>query len=145
MQWGEKNEAVLDSKSEQAQILLADLSVFFSKRDMTDSRHTPMGIPWFDEVQHQNNSQSPFGNNYQLPRWLSGKESTCQCSRLGFDLWVRKISWRRKWLPTSVFLPGKFCGQRSLAGYSPWGHKRVGHDLATKQQPRVCRHFTFPY
>ena len=29
--------------------------------------------------------------------------------------------------------PGKSCGQRSLAGYSPWGHKRVEHDLATKQ------------
>ena len=30
---------------------------------------------------------------------------------------------RRKWQSTPVFLPGKFCGQRSLAGYSPWGHK----------------------
>ena len=37
--------------------------------------------------------------------------------------WVRKIPWRRKWLPTPVFLPGEFHGQRSLAGYSPWGHK----------------------
>ena len=31
--------------------------------------------------------------------------------------------WRRQWQPTPVFLPGEFCGQRSLAGYSPWGHK----------------------
>ena len=38
-----------------------------------------------------------------------------------------------KWQPTPVFLPRKSHGQRSLAGYSPWGHKRVGHDLATKQ------------
>ena len=30
---------------------------------------------------------------------------------------------RRKWQPTPVFLPGKSHGQRSLAGYSPWGHK----------------------
>ena len=37
--------------------------------------------------------------------------------------WVRKISWRRKWQPTPVLLPGKFHGQRSLAGYSPWGCK----------------------
>ena len=37
--------------------------------------------------------------------------------------WVRKIPWRRKWQPTPVFLPGEFHGQRSLAGYSPWGHK----------------------
>ena len=40
-----------------------------------------------------------------------------------FDPWVGKISWTRKWQPTPVFLPGKFHVQRSLAGYSPWGHK----------------------
>ena len=51
-----------------------------------------------------------------------------------YDPWVGKISWRRKWQPTLVFLPGKFHGQRRLVGYSPWGHKRVGHDLVTKQQ-----------
>ena len=34
---------------------------------------------------------------------------------------VRKIPWRREWQPTPVFLLGKFHGQRSLAGYSPWG------------------------
>ena len=37
------------------------------------------------------------------------------------------ISWRRKWQPMPVFLPGKSCGQRSLVGFCPWGH-RVGHD-----------------
>ena len=42
--------------------------------------------------------------------------------------------WRRKWQPTPVFLPGNFHGQGILAGYGPWGHKRVGHNLATKQQ-----------
>ena len=36
---------------------------------------------------------------------------------------VRKIPWRRECLPTPVFLPGEFHGQRTLAGYSPWGHK----------------------
>ena len=36
-----------------------------------------------------------------------------------FHLWVRKIPWRRKWLPTLIFLPGKSHGQRSLASYSP--------------------------
>ena len=33
------------------------------------------------------------------------------------------MPWRRKWHPTPIFLPGKSHGQRSLAGYSPWGHK----------------------
>ena len=37
--------------------------------------------------------------------------------------WVRKIPWRRKWQPTPVFVPGESHGQRSLAGYSPWGRK----------------------
>ena len=36
--------------------------------------------------------------------------------------------------PIPLFLPGEFRGQRSLVGYSPWGCKSVGHDLATKQQ-----------
>ena len=45
--------------------------------------------------------------------------------RHGFDPWVGKIHWRRNWQPTPVFLPGKFHGQRSLAGYSPWGHKEL--------------------
>ena len=40
-----------------------------------------------------------------------------------FDPWVGKISWRRPWQPTPVFLPGKSYGRRKLAGYSPWGHK----------------------
>ena len=37
--------------------------------------------------------------------------------------WVGKIPWSRTWQPTPVFLPGESHGQRSLAGYSPWGHK----------------------
>ena len=36
----------------------------------------------------------------------------------GFSAWVGKITWRRKWKPTLVFLPGKSHGQRSLLGYS---------------------------
>ena len=39
-----------------------------------------------------------------LLRWLSGKKPACQHSKCGFDPWVRKISWRRKWQPTPVFL-----------------------------------------
>ena len=53
----------------------------------------------------------------------SGKETACQCRRPGFCPWVGKIPWRREWRPTPVFLPGKSHGQRSLVGYSPWGHK----------------------
>ena len=52
-----------------------------------------------------------------FPWCLSGKELPCQYRRRrrrGFDPWVRKIPWRRKWQPTPVFLPGEFHEQRSL-------------------------------
>ena len=61
-----------------------------------------------------------------FPRWHTGKESTCQyrrCKRCGFDPWVGKILWSGKWQPTTVFSSAEFHGQRSLAGYSLWGHK----------------------
>ena len=51
-----------------------------------------------------------------------------------FNSWVGKIPWKRAWQPTPVFLPGKSHGQRGLEDYSPKGHERVGHKLATKQQ-----------
>ena len=72
-------------------------------------------------------------------KWLStwgfpgdarDKGRACQCRshrRQGFNPWIGKIPWRRKWQPTPVFLPGKFYRQRSLAGYSPW-RLRVRHD-----------------
>ena len=58
----------------------------------------------------------------------------------GSILGLGRSPWRRKWQPTPVFLPGKFHGQRSLVGYSLWGHKRVGYDLPAKQQKL---YFTF--
>ena len=64
--------------------------------------------------------------------WLSDKESACKCKRRRFDCWVGKIPWKRKWQATPVFLLGKSHRQRSLKGCSPWGHKRVVHELANK-------------
>ena len=64
-----------------------------------------------------------------LPRGPSGKESACQCRRLRFHPWIRKIPQRSKWQPTPVLLPGKSHGQKSLVGYSPWS-RRVRHDWA---------------
>ena len=48
-----------------------------------------------------------------------------QCGRLGFDPWVRKILWRRKWQPTPVPLPGISHGRRSLVSYCPWGREEL--------------------
>ena len=68
-----------------------------------------------------------------LPWWLSGKEFTCQGRRLrrcGFDPWFRKIPWRRKWQPTSVFLPGEFQTEEP-GGLQFMGSQSVGHDSVT--------------
>ena len=46
-----------------------------------------------------------------------------RCRGCHFNHWVRKFPWRRVWQPTPVFLPGESQGQRSLAGYCPWGRK----------------------
>ena len=62
-----------------------------------------------------------------FPGGTSGKELACQRrrhKRCGFNPWVGKILWRRAWQHTKVFLPGESHGQRSLAGYSPAGHKK---------------------
>ena len=55
----------------------------------------------------QARSGDGFGGRKQwLPRWLSGKEAACQCRRVRFHPWIRKMPWR---------------------SYSPWGHG-VRHD-----------------
>ena len=58
-----------------------------------------------------------------FPGGSDSKASCLQWGRPGFDPWVRKILWRRKWQPTPILLPGKYQGRRSLVGYSPWDHK----------------------
>ena len=70
-----------------------------------------------------------------FPDGLADKESPSQCKihrKWGFDPWIRKIPWSRKWQLTPVFLPGKSLGQRSLMGYTPWDCKESKHDWATK-------------
>ena len=67
-----------------------------------------------------------------LPKGGSdGKESAFDSGRSQFGPWVGKIPWRGEWLPTLVLLRREFHGQRSMKGYSLWGHKRVRHDRST--------------
>ena len=64
-----------------------------------------------------------------IPRWLSGKESACQCGRHKrprFSPWIGKIPWRRAWQPTPVFLLENPRDRGAWwATYSLWG-RRVG-------------------
>ena len=68
--------------------------------------------------------------------------------RSKFNLWVGKIPWSRAWQPTPVFLPEKYHRQRSLAGYSPWGHKELDMTGASEHAyqtlfMRQCVHITY--
>jgi len=93
-----------------------------------DCRHQPMGmvlaatrkntdnkqgkweaLVWKQTSWEELSTQENLGSDPEtvgLPKWQSGKEPTCQCRRhrrLGFDSWVGRIPWRRKWQPTLVF------------------------------------------
>ena len=79
---------------------------------------------------------SNYTENWALPRWLSSKESACKY--VDQETLIRKIP--RSGRPPGegngnpLQYPGKFHRQRSLGSCSPWGRRRVGHDLVTKQQ-----------
>ena len=88
-----------------------------------------------------------------------GKEPACKCRRSkiqSLNPWVGKIPWSRKWQSTPLLLPGEFHGQRSLAGYSPQGHKdqtclkqlrtdSIDHNTLRKilKELGIPEHFTF--
>ena len=58
-----------------------------------------------------------------FPGGSDDKESAWNVGDWGLIPGSGRFPWRRKWQAIPVFLPGGFHGQRSLAGYSPWGHK----------------------
>ena len=95
-------------------------AVLFTRAKAWRQPHCPSGDKRTKKRQH-----TPGAS-----RWLGGQESALQCRRCkkhGFSRWVWKIPCRRGWPPIPVFFPGELHGQRSLAGYSPRGH-RVRHD-----------------
>ena len=81
----------------------------------------------------QQNELTPRVHISRFPRWLCGKEPTCQAGDLGFSNWTRKTPWRRKWQHTPAFLPGK-SHDRGTWPATVHGVTKSWHDLATKQQ-----------
>ena len=69
---------------------------------------------------------------------LDGKESACQCRRCEL---IPNVNGEGKGERNGnlLQLTGKSHGQRSPVGYSPWGHKRVRHNLAIKRQQQFSR------
>ena len=83
----------------------------------------------------------PFTTVDNLLMWLCRKELAYQCrrhGRCGSNPWVRKMPWRRNWQSTPVSLPRESHGQRSLAGYSPWGHKSWTCVCMRAQSLQLC-------
>ena len=116
-------------------IIGSDILLYFKKN--VNSLLKESLLFWFlKNYQHNsasiiNSHLAPVQIDLELPWGLSGKESACQCRRLGLYPWVGETPWRRKWKPTAVFLPGESHGQRSLAGYSPEGHKELSMTQST--------------
>ena len=97
--------------------------------------HTPVEnewASWFPSISSQCHLPLPTASlKRQRLLWLLQKHDMegwivfCQGRKCGFDPWVGKIPWRRKWQPAPIFLPGKSHGQRSLVGCSPLSHKEL--------------------
>ena len=88
-----------------------------SDPDLFPTCHQKVKRGGFLEVTFHFSTRLPKHN---FPGGSDGKASCLQCGRPGFDPWVGKILWRRKWQPTPVLLPGKSHGWKSMVGYSPW-------------------------
>ena len=75
----------------------------------------------------------------RLPQWLSGKESICQCRRYGFDPWVGKSSWRRKWQPTSVGLAWEIPWTKEPGGLQSMGSQKSRTELSDQTTAKTVR------
>ena len=104
---------------------VSDFIFWGSKITVDDDRSHEIKRRWLLGRKVMTNLDSTLG----FPGDSEVKASACKCRRPGFDPWVGKIPWRRKWQLAPVFLPRKFNGQRSLVGYSIQGC-RVRHDGA---------------
>ena len=115
--------------------LVRDKEVLGWKVESGKEVRTIVGVEWresmsFSELTRQGGVEAGRSGNGQA---VNGWEA---------DLWdgVDLLLWELlslkcfKWQPTPVFLPGEPHGQGSLAGYSLWGYKRVGHNLVNEQQ-----------
>ena len=130
-------------------ILLPDtipLPKFFLK--IPQDHHKVQILPALSQQQKAVSScvqtQTGLFKSLGFPGGASGKEPGYQCRTYG--MWVRSLggdglTWRRAWQPIPVFLPGESLGQRSLASYSPQGH-RVKHDWSDLACTASCSQTT---
>ena len=80
-----------------------------------------------------------------FPDGSVGRESACDArdaGDAGLTPGVRKIPWRRAWQSAPVFLPGKYHGQSSLVGYSPYSHKESDMTEVAEHEAHICHKIT---
>ena len=96
--------------------------------------------------------EDPLENRLPTPVFFGfgggsdGKESACKVGDTGFDPRIGKILWRRAWLQYSCLENPH--GQRSLGGYSPWGHKKLDttkHSTGLTFSSMICYELTSVY
>ena len=106
-----------------------------TRQMLSTDHHSGRGMKTFIVWVRSNNLVVKVMKMMGLPWWVSGKESTCNTGDPA-NPWVGKVPRRRERLPTPVFLPGEFHGQKSLLGYSPWGHKELDMTEETENAVR---------
>ena len=88
------------------------------RRDKLPQRRQEVTSPFPTISTHSSTVNSSKQRYFTFPR------GSAVCRRQRVHHWSGEIPWRREWQPTPGFLPGKCHGQRNLAGYGPWGHKK---------------------
>ena len=139
-------------------------SIFFPTVD-THSTNFASGTLWSENRLTSHIDQKTNFDHKVVKMWRKKKKIPelmkqnssfdCHCDPVRQETWVQSLGWeapwRREWQPIPVFLQGKFNGQRSLMGYSPWSCKRVRHDWETGQMNmriflyRQNYYFSTPY
>ena len=109
----------------------------FSRESSWPRQLFPDQNPHYQEIKIYYNSVSVFGSPLLLsdlslhPKHFGASLvavtvenlPAMQETQMLFSLWIGKIPWRREWLPTPVFLPGRYHDQRSLPGSGLWDPK----------------------
>ena len=106
-------------------------------------------IPWTEEpgglssmelqrVGHDWATELNWWLLYGLPKWLSDKESACHCRRHGFDPWIGKVPWRRKWQPLQYFYLENTMDRGAWWATVQRGHKRLRQDLVLNNNNTGC-------
>ena len=135
---GKTSHQLLQSSSHSLAVLDCPLLNHHLQR----SRHFLLLMTYWVPEPHFGTLHRTAGNpmhpliSFELPWWLRWLRIRLQCRRPGFDPWVGKIPWRRKWQPTPPSLPAKFHAQRSLVHRVTKSQTQLSHHIdITKSVP----------